>query len=225
MTNENIERIIRVAKGLGEVCNRMCFVGGAVAFLYADNKGASEVRPTMDIDCVTEISTYGGYDEFEKKIRTLGFVNDVESEIICRWKYKGETIDIMPADENILGFSNVWYEEGYKNRKTVELDEDQKINIFPVLYYIASKIEALNVRGGKDWRLSHDFEDIVYVFNNRDSLLSDYMSESNVELKKFVSNWCKEALKRDNFREEVECCLPYGDEKRIDIVIGKFEAL
>ncbi len=60
----------------------------------------------MDVDCVIELATYGSLQEFEDLLRKHGFVNDIESGVICRWKYNGETVDIMPNRDCILGFTN-----------------------------------------------------------------------------------------------------------------------
>lgn len=54
MPGKNILMLQTVANGLGELRDEMVFVGGAVAELYADNPAASEIRPTIDADCVIE---------------------------------------------------------------------------------------------------------------------------------------------------------------------------
>jgi len=44
----------------------------------------------------------------------MGFENDIESNILCRYKVQGIIVDVMPTGENVLGFSNKWYPEGFK---------------------------------------------------------------------------------------------------------------
>lgn len=218
--NDNLFRIRIVAEGLEDLCEEMVFVGGSVAFLYADDAAASEIRPTTDVDCVTEIASYGRYETLEEKLRNKGFTNDIEAGVICRWRYKGQIVDIMPADVNILGFSNPWYVEGYRNRITVDIDLPQKIYIFPVLYFLASKIEALSARGGMDWRLSHDFEDIIYVLNNNKNIADTFNRTGNNKLTSYLRNWAANVLKRPNYIEEIECVLPYGERERVDYITG-----
>lgn len=46
-----------VANGLGEMINEVVFVGGSVAELYANDPAASDIRSTLDVDCVVEISS------------------------------------------------------------------------------------------------------------------------------------------------------------------------
>ena len=39
-------------------------------------------------------------------------------------------------------------------------------------YFLASKFSAYNDRGAKDPRTSHDFEDIIYVLDNRTDIVA-----------------------------------------------------
>ena len=108
MMSDNINRLKIIAEGLGELCREVVFVGGSVAELYADDPAASDIRPTMDVDCVIATATYGSMQGFEDLLRLRKFVNDIESGVICRWKYNGEIVDIMPDHDSILGFTNKW---------------------------------------------------------------------------------------------------------------------
>ena len=46
----NIGVIKQVARALGDLNNRVVYVGGAVVSLYIDDPAAADVRPTDDID-------------------------------------------------------------------------------------------------------------------------------------------------------------------------------
>lgn len=219
MMSSNLNRLKVIAEGLEELCRDVVFVGGSVAELYADNPAATDIRPTMDVDCVIELATYGSLQDFEGLLRKHGFVNDIESGVICRWKYNGETVDIMPDRDSILGFTNQWYQPGFKHRTIYELPDDIEVYILPPLYYLATKIEAIRGRGGNDLRFSHDFEDFIYVLNNRQDITSLLDNEDNDELAKYISSWASEILNRQNCREEIECMLPYGDYDRVDYII------
>jgi hypothetical protein len=73
----------------------------------------------------------------------------------------------MRLYKNILGFANTWYNKGINSCQIVNLD-DIEITILDVTYFLATKFEALNSkRHGDDYRLNSDFEDIVYIFDNR----------------------------------------------------------
>jgi predicted nucleotidyltransferase len=174
MPSDNIDMPQTVSVGLEELNDEIVFVGGAVAELYADDPASSDIRPTQDVDCTIELSSYKEHTEFEKVLRTKGFANDTsQGAPICRWIYHDVKVDVMPTDENILGFNNQWYQGGIENRISKTLPDGTEINVFPPSYYLASKFEAHNDRGGEDLRQSHDFEDIIYILDNCTSILED----------------------------------------------------
>ena len=50
----------QIADALGDLKEKMVFVGGSVAELYADFPEVSDIRPTLDVDCLVDVqvSTY-----------------------------------------------------------------------------------------------------------------------------------------------------------------------
>ena len=57
MPGKNIVMLQIVADGLEELKEKVVFVGGAVTELYADDPASSDIRPTLDVDCVIELSS------------------------------------------------------------------------------------------------------------------------------------------------------------------------
>lgn len=133
----NVLRLKAVSKALYNLQTQVVFVGGATVSLYADRK-AEEVRPTDDVDILIEIWAYKDYAAIEKKLRSLGFENDTESGIIGRYKIQGIIVDVMVTDESVIGFTNKWYRDGFKNSIDCIVDEDCNIKIFTAPYFIAS---------------------------------------------------------------------------------------
>jgi len=94
--HENLTRIKAVSKVLDGLEQEYVFVGGATVSLYAtDPELAEEVRPTDDVDVIVELASYGGYAEIDEKLRGLGFANDVESGVICRYRLQGIIVDVI----------------------------------------------------------------------------------------------------------------------------------
>ncbi len=119
---QNITRIKAVYNALGELATNTIFAGGAVVSLYAD-RPYDDTRPTDDVDIVVELIDYHGFAAIEDKLRKLGFINDIESRVICRYKINGIVVDVMPVSENVLGFSNKWYAPGFKQAINFEIDK------------------------------------------------------------------------------------------------------
>ena len=210
MPSANIDMLQTVANGLGELKNDMVFVGGAVAELYANDPAASDIRPTLDVDCVIGLSTRLAFYRLEENLRARGFANDTsQGAPICRWIYKDIKVDVMPTDENILGFSNVWYLEGIENEITKILPDGTEIFVFPPEYYVATKLEAHKSRGGNDLRQSHDFEDIIYILDNCPDLLKD-IAIAKARVKAYLKIEFQTLLQNKGLLEGIESALPYG---------------
>ena len=183
----NLEGLRIVATALAELNEKVVLVGGATVGLYADDPAAAEPRPTYDIDVVAEVATYSEFGiQIEERLRQLGFTNDQESGVICRYKIHGLTVDVMSPDPNIQGFSNRWYKDGITQSIVYQIDKQQYIRIFSAPYFVASKFEAFNsYRHGRDLRGNSDFEDLIYLFDNRNELLHE-ISESPEILRSYL---------------------------------------
>jgi predicted nucleotidyltransferase len=189
MSKESITRIKVVYNALEELAKEVVFAGGATVALYAD-RPSGEARPTDDVDILVELMHYHDYAAIEERLRSKGFTNDTESGVICRYRVQGIIVDVMPTGENTLGFSNSWYEQGFTTAITHSLYEDYHVKIFQPVYFLATKMEAFNNRGGGDGRWSSDFEDIVYILNNRNSIWKELQTADNE-----VKSWLQEQFR------------------------------
>jgi len=217
----NIAMIELIANALGSLKEKVVFVGGSVAELYADYPEISDIRPTTDVDCFLELHTYLNYSKLEEELRKLGFRDDMtQGAPICRKIYQGIKVDFMPNDENVLGFSNRWYADGIKNKKESILPDGTSVYILSVEYYLATKFEAMNSRGGTDIRGSYDWEDIVYIMNNCAELVIAIKQCSNTLLVEYLREQCCLLLKNSNIREIIYTSLPYNsEEESIDAIL------
>ena len=204
----NLVRIKGVYNALAELNETLAFVGGATVSLYVDKPEQTDVRPTNDIDVLIEIGSYGDYVKIQEKLAAIGFNVDPEAKVTCRYKYQGLTVDVMPTDENVLGFSNKCYKEGFSNLTTYQIDERTIVNIFSPPYFIASKLEAFKGRGNNDGRTSQDFEDIVFVLDNRKTIWQE-LNESGRELKDYLKEEWNILLNNRNIEEWLSGHLEY----------------
>ena len=205
----NRVRIKAVHNALAALHETIVFVGGATVSLYADKPEQTDVRPTNDIDVLIEIGSYGAYAAIQEQLATIGFYVDPEAKVTCRYIYDGLTVDIMPTDESVLGFSNRWYKEGFSNLETYQVDERTTVNIFSPAYFIASKLEAYKGRGNNDGRTSQDFEDIVFVLDNRKAIWQE-LNESTPVLKRYLQEEWRYLLSNTNIEEWLSVHLEYN---------------
>lgn len=208
-----------VAQGLKLIEEEFVFVGGAVAECYVTSNVAEQARPTDDIDVVLELAHYGKYASLQENLIQAGFNPDASSRVICRYTYKGITVDIMPDEPAILGFSNKWYKAGIKESIYYEIDKACSIKIFPAPLYIASKIEAYYQRGAQDKRLSTDFEDIIYVLENRQEFYGELLSTGG-DTKAFIKDFAVKLMIERDTQEAVSAVMGYSPlPERINFIL------
>ena len=183
MNVHNIEMIQEVAKALQELNNDVVLVGGSTVALYLNLDTADEIRPTDDVDVIIEIFSAAKYSAFSEKLLALKFSPDQSKNApICRWKYLGIIVDIMPLDEKVLGFSNKYYKSGFKHKEVLKLTNGQTIFILPLAYFLATKLEAFYNRGAKDPRFSKDLEDIVALLSESQNFNAVFDYDDLVEI-------------------------------------------
>lgn len=227
MPTTNIEMLQLVAHGLTKMKDEVVFIGGSVAELYAHDPELSDIRTTLDVDCIIEISSYMEYSVLEEELRALGFQNDrTPNAPICRKIYRGVVVDIMPTNQDILGFTNIWYQEGIKHKIKKALPNATTIYVLPVEYYIATKFAALENRGGRDIRGSHDLEDIVYIMDNVLELQNSIIQSKNNHLRTYLKEQCAKLLQNNNIREIIYSSLPYlSEEERVDMILDIIKSI
>ena len=112
-----------VATLFGDIVEDVVFLGGAATALLITDPAASDVRPTIDVDVIVEVTTTAEYYRFAERLRERGFQEDTSEEApLCRWRAGGMIVDIMPIDEASLGFSNRWYRAAYEQAMSMEVD-------------------------------------------------------------------------------------------------------
>ena len=220
---QSIEAIKRIARALGVLNDQIVYVGGAVAGLYADDPGAQEVRPTKDVDIVLEIASSLELEAFRQQLeeRSIYFAKD--SNIMCRFTYHNILLDVMATKEIDWAPTNPWFKAGFDYSEIYRLDE-VTIKIMPVAYYLASKFTAFKERG-KDPRTSPDFEDIVYVLDNRTTLIQDILKSEN-DVQMFLIAEFKTISNNTFFQEAVLAHLePATQTRRYELLERKLDAI
>ncbi|MFZ4798675.1 MAG: hypothetical protein ACOYMA_14345 [Bacteroidia bacterium] len=194
----NIAVVAEVARALKDLKSQVVFVGGAVVSLYTDDTAADEIRPTADIDITLNIVNLSNWTQIQEKLSKLGFHPDPFGHAMCSYKYKDIPVDIMPAEDSPLGPANKWYKIGFSDLWTVKA-KDEEIQILPAPCYLATKFEAFNSRG-TDYRTSHDFEDIIYIIDNRTSIV-DEVKNTLPEIKTFLQMELLKLTKSTSYSE------------------------
>jgi predicted nucleotidyltransferase len=195
----NLERVELVAAALGALREQLVFVGGCAAGLLMNEPGATPIRATLDVDLVVRVTALTQYHKLEERFTRLGFKRDMSTDApICRWKYRGIEVDLMPADREVLGFSNKWYPLAIDTAQQVTLPSGIVIRLISGPAFIATKFEAFSDRGKGDLLASHDLEDIVNVIASRTHML-DEIAQSPADLRAYLADRCRDLLAIPDF--------------------------
>ena len=204
----NIRMIIHVAKRLGDLKDKVVFVGGCATGLFITDPAMPEVRATQDVDVIVDVASWVEYYRIEEALRSRGFKQDMsENAPVCRWLVDAIKVDIMPTQEDILGFSNRWYLPAINNADHIELEKNLTIRLVTPPYFLATKIEAFKGRGGGDYVASHDMEDIITVLDGRPEIVSEIRNSSD-DLKIFLSDTFRTLLTNGEFLDAIPGHLP-----------------
>jgi hypothetical protein len=210
------------ARHLEPLLEEVVFVGGATIELWIADPLAPPVRATADVDVIIEISTRRDYYRFEKRVRSLGFVNDSETRVICRFRHPETALilDVMPTKASILGFENRWQAQAFVHAQEVELPMGKAIRAIPPPFLLATKLEAFEGRGKLDFYESRDFEDIVRLIDGRGELAAE-AAASPEDVRDYISRQFEKLSLHDLFDSGLEGALPAGPEvrERVDDLI------
>ena len=117
---------------------------------------------------------------------------------ICRWRYRGIVVDLMPTDPNVLGFANRWYRLAVETAQRISLPSGITIRLISGPAFIATKFEAFADRGRGDLLASHDLEDIVNVIASRTRILEE-IAHSPPDLRGYLAGRCRELFAIPDF--------------------------
>jgi len=220
----NRKATIKVAKALGELNQEVVFVGEAMVSLYIDDKAAEDIRPTKDIDITFQVTTAGKLEALREKLNEKGFKEATDEKVICRFKYDDLLVDVMSTQEVGWAPSNQWFEPGFERAIEVDL-EGFKVKVLPLPYFLASKMDAFFDRGIKDLYASHDFEDIIYIFNYTSDLVEQVLSSD-----KDVTHYLQESVQKIIGDDKILAAMPghlYFDglDERMEIIIEKMKQI
>lgn len=217
----NIVRIQAVANALDNLKEKVVFVGGATISLYPERQ-VFEVRPTDDVDVIIEILNYKDRAELEEKLRSIGFSPDMESGVVCRYKIHGIIVDIMPTTDPSIGFNNKWYPAGFNYAVDYVIDNNCTVKILSAPYFIATKLEAFKGRGKNDGRTSQDFEDIIYVLENREAIWEE-MNTADPDVNDYLRSEFLNLLNNPNLFDWIDGHVERGSPPATDLIVDKLE--
>jgi predicted nucleotidyltransferase len=225
--NPNLIILELAVSALGALVDDMVFIGGCATGLLITDLAAPVIRATKDVDVITEVASLMAYHRLSEQLRGQGFKEDQSEQApICRWFGHGVILDVMPTDEKVLGFGNQWYQPALENAVQFDLPSGRRIRLVTAPYFLMTKFAAFEGRGGGDYLMSHDIEDIVALLDGRSAIVEDVHNADE-----FVKNAIEEQfsvlIKDERFLEAIPGHLP-GDaasQARLPLIMERVDAL
>ncbi|WP_243750211.1 hypothetical protein [Providencia rettgeri] len=168
---------------------------------------------------MVDIVGYAKWSQLQEKLRERGFREDPFDDVICRMLIGELKVDFMPVDQNALGFSNRWYKDAVEMTCHYQLTQNVTINLIRPEYFIATKLEAYLGRGNGDLLSSRDIEDILNIFDGRESIVEE-ISQSSTALKEYISNNLALLINEYDFEMAVQST-SQGIRSREDIIFER----
>jgi hypothetical protein len=181
-----LDRLRRIAWQLGPLCERVVFIGGAVAPLLQLNDVLPRVRPTNDVDAVIATSSYAELGLLRDALRTRGFSEAAvppehgATTHMHRWIAPdgGGPFDLVPVGDHPGGTGSV--ADAYAVESAVRIDYREKDGDAPCIVRHASPVAflvlkwaAFSDRGRESPFDSHDLEDIIGVMASRPTIVTE----------------------------------------------------
>ena len=220
----NLAQLRAIAEALGDLCEQVVFVGGAMAGLLLTDPLAESVRPTVDVDAIVEASGLTQFQRIEAEVASRGFARDVDSGVICRWQHRptGLILDLMPVEAHVLGFANRWYADAVHTAIPVDLGNGLTIRMISAPAFMATKLEAFASRGAGDILASHDLEDVLNVVDGREELAAE-LELAPEALSEAVRDAIGQLLVHPDFGNALPGLIP--DPGRSDVVLARLRKI
>jgi hypothetical protein len=200
------------------------FVGGATLGLLITDEAAAPIRGTTDVDIIAEIVTITDYLIFSERLRRAKFTEDQgENPILCRWHNSGLTLDVLPLDKKVLGYTNIWFKGALKTAHPVELAGNATIRVITAPYFLGTKMEAFRGRGARDFYASHDLEDFIAVLDGRDAIMNE-LAAAPPDLRKYLAEAATSLLREERFLDALPGYV-MGDEQRVPLILARLEEM
>ena len=222
-TQINLDIVAKVAHALGDLNTEVVYIGGAIISIYATDEGAELPRVTTDVDVCVQVSSLAEMETLREQLGEKSIYPDTQGTHLYRYTYKGILIDFIPYEATPFGPTNSYLKPGFNKAYKMSIG-DIEISVLPVPVFIATKWEAFNDRGS-DPRLSHDFEDIIYILDNNVDLL-DNCKDASAEVKNALKALSDFIRKHPNCPEIIECHInPITAKERGEFIIETLEQI
>lgn len=207
---KKFEKLETLAESLGTLKDRVVFSGGMLTAFYATDAWAHGHRSMGELECILNAPTMAEFLTWDRELRERGFHPKYDpNPPVIEWEYKGIGLEVYPSRPEIVRHKNRWFEEGVFHAIKHPLPSGICIRIMSAPYFLASRIESFLHHSDFYIRHNKDFEDIVFLLNNRPELL-DEVAHSFHEVRAYIQGFFYSLLNHKDLREGLYYALPFN---------------
>jgi hypothetical protein len=190
-----VQRLIRVARALGDLTERVVFVGGSIAPLLYSEPPFDEARSTADVDGIVASRTYTAMEDVYEALRARGFRQSPEdSGHVNRWRtLADDPFDLMSTGSHLGGSGKIADRLALETCVELRVPDGILLRHASGPGFLGQKWSAYEDRGAADPSASHDLQDIIALIASRPTLLAE-LGVSPDELKALVVQATREFL-------------------------------
>lgn len=195
--------LTEVARGLGDLVERVVFIGGAVAPLLQIDRVFPAPRPTGDVDAIAMTVSYSDYQALRENLRERGFQETQDSRHAHRWTTPGPLrvpLDLVPIGNHLGASGNPWDEAAIATAVTIEIEPGLTIRHASASGFLALKFAAFRDRGSDDPFASDDLEDIFALVASRGTII-DEVDRSPDHIRVFIRERVRDLINVAEFED------------------------
>jgi predicted nucleotidyltransferase len=186
------KRLVLVAEAVGDLRERIVFIGGALAPLLHSDPPFRGARITSDVDAIIATVSYVEAQRVQDEMVRLGFRHDLaDPRHLHRWVGAvGVPFDLVPAGEHLGAASGPTDRLAVETAARTTLTTGLTIRHASAPGFLALKWAAYQDRGRKDPLYSDDLLDILALLASRPTLVAE-VAAVPLELRTYVAEQSK----------------------------------
>lgn len=194
-----IERVVLVARALGDLRERVVFIGGAIAPLLHTDPPFRRGRVTSDVDAIIATVSYAEAQRVQDELLRLGFRRDLaDPRHVHRWVSAGGIpFDLVPAGEHLGATGGLADRLAMETAVSITVIPGLTIRHASAPGFLALKWAAYQDRGIEDPLYSDDLLDILALLASRPTILAE-VTAAPMELRTYVAEQSKAFLADPN---------------------------
>lgn len=193
----------RIALALGDLRDRVVFIGGSIAPVLQTDPPMPRARVTDDVDALLVSATYSESAEIEKAVAARGFRRDITSKHAHRWTApSGDKLDLVPFGKHAGASGSALESVAAGTAIATELEPGLIIRHVTASAFVAMKLAAHADRFADDPFASRDLQDVFAVIASRPGIVEE-MKSAPMEVRTFAAAELRKLLAHPDAEEIV----------------------